>query len=142
MTVLHEPTTPTMAPPAAAPETLPTPRSTEPVPEPLPQPRAVTVVTDPARPTPPSDLSSLARRARRDTVAARELAAALLARGWSVRRAAALAGLAESAVAALAHVRRPGTAAGAVADDVAARARRRSAGAEELPPAPRRRPSA
>ena len=135
--MLHEPITPTMAPPAAAPETLPVPRSAEPP----AAARAVTVTADPARPTPPSDLNPLARRARRDRGAARELAVALLARGWSARTAAALAGLAESAVAALARVRRPGTAARAVGDDVAARARRRSAGAEELPPAPRRAPS-
>lgn len=123
--MLHEPTVPTMAPPAAAPDTLP---------DAPPTPR-------PDVDAPPADLRDLARRARRDTVAARELAAALLARGWSARRAAALAGLAVSAVVALAGVRRPGTAARAVADDVAARARRRSRGAEELPPAPGRRPS-
>jgi hypothetical protein len=76
---------------------------------------------------PPSDLRPLARRARRDAVAARQLASALLGRGWDVRRTAALAGLAESAVAALSRVRRPATAARAVAEDVAARARRRVA---------------
>lgn len=119
--MLREPSTSPLAPPEAAPDTLPAPRPADPA---------------------PADLRQLARRARRDTVAARELAAALLARGWSTVRAAALTGLAESAVAALARVRRPGTAAGAVADDVAARARRRSAGAEELPPAPRRAASA
>ncbi|MEJ2890827.1 hypothetical protein [Actinomycetospora aeridis] len=134
--MLREPDLTPMAPPAAAPDTLPIPR-----PAPA-EARAVTVDVDPGRPEAPSDLRHLAGRARRDVVAARELAAALLARGWSARRAATLAGLAETAVAALEHVRRPGTAARAVADDVAARARRRSAGAEELPPAPRRQPSA
>ncbi|MDD7941839.1 hypothetical protein PHK61_25810 [Actinomycetospora lutea] len=116
--MLREPSSSPLAPPAGAPDTLP------------------------ASFGPPSDLRGLARRAHRDPGAARELAAALLARGWSTRPVAALAGLAESAVAALARVRRPGTAAGAVADDLAARARRRSAGTEELPPAPRRPASA
>ncbi|MFC5142079.1 hypothetical protein ACFPK1_27875 [Actinomycetospora rhizophila] len=121
--MLREPSTSPLAPPAAAPDTLP-------------------AALDGAPPPPPADLRALVRRARSDPGAARELAAALLARGWSTRPVAALAGLAESAVTALARVRRPGTAAGSVADDVAARARRRSAGAEEPPPAPRRRPSA
>jgi hypothetical protein len=114
--VLHEPTIPTMAPPAAVPEEL-----TDDAPASLPG-------TAPAAdPSPPDDLRPLTRRARRDTVAARELVSALLARGWDVRPTAALAGLAESTVAALARVRRPATAARAVADDVAARARRRVA---------------
>jgi hypothetical protein len=113
--VLHEPTVPTMAPPAAAPEEL----TDAPVSLPGTGPAAA--------PSPPDDLRPLAHRARRDTVAARELVSALLARGWDVRPTAALAGLAESTVAALARVRRPATAARAVADDVAARARRRVA---------------
>ncbi|MEJ2863530.1 hypothetical protein [Actinomycetospora flava] len=127
--MLREDSTSPLAPPAAAPTSLP-----------ASLPASLSVSHE--RPVVPSDLRTLAQRARRDTVAARELAATLLARGWSARRAAALAGLAVSAVAALAGVRRPGTAARSVADDVAARARRRSEGAEELPPAPRRRPSA
>lgn len=136
--MLHEPTEATLAPPAAAPDTLPTPR-----PAAEPTPSAPSAPSAPSsRPAAPPELRDLARRARRDAVSARELAAALLARGWSVRRAAALSALAESAVAALSAVRRPATAARSVADDVAARARRRSAGAEELPPAPRRRPTA
>jgi hypothetical protein len=111
--VLHEPTTPTMAPPAAVPDVLP---------------ESVTALEgSPIVPSPPSDLRPLAQRARRDTVAARELATTLLGRGWSVRRTAALAGLAEATVTALSHVRRPATAARAVAEDVAARARRRVA---------------
>ncbi|MDD7936119.1 hypothetical protein [Actinomycetospora straminea] len=141
--MLHEPTIPTLAPPAAAPDTLPAPRPSsieEPSTPSAPEPQAVTIRSS-GRQTPPADLRALARRARRDTVAARELAAALLARGWDTGRAAAATGLAEGAVAALAGVRRPGTAAGAVAADVAARAARRAAGTEELPPAPRARPA-
>jgi hypothetical protein len=95
--VLHEPIDSPLAPPAAAPDLLPAPAA------------------------PPADLVPLVRRARRDVGAARELASALLARGWSARPAAALSGLAETAVRALARVRRPGTAAGFVADDLAAR---------------------
>jgi len=100
--VLQEPIETTLAPPASTPELLATPQS-----------------------VPPDDLRPLVSRARRDVRAARELATALLARGWAARRAAALSGLAVDVVAALARVRRPGTAAGSVADDVAARARRR-----------------
>jgi hypothetical protein len=134
--VLHEPTTPTMAPPAASPEELTDDAPTalpenlpDPAPDPAPDsaPDSPPAVDRPLRPSPPSDLRPLARRARRDTVAARELASALLGRGWDVRRTATLAGLAESTVAALAHVRRPATAARAVAEDAAARARRRVA---------------
>jgi len=99
--VLHEPSDSTLAPPASAPDTLPALRT-------------------------PDDLLPLARRARRDTGSARELAAALLSRGWAARSVAALSGLAETAVTALARVRRPGTAAGSVAADVASRARRRT----------------
>lgn len=117
--MLREPHASPLAPPDTLPDTLPAALTAGP-------------------PAPPSDLRGLARRAHREPGAARELATALLSRGWSTRPVAALAGLAESVVAGLARVRRPGTAAGAVADDVAARARRRSAGAEELPPAPRR----
>ncbi|PVZ08278.1 hypothetical protein [Actinomycetospora cinnamomea] len=117
--MLHEPIDTTLAPPAATPDLTTTDLTT----------------TDPARSTPeaPDDLRALARRARRDVTAARELAAALLARGWAARRAAALSGLAETAVAALGRVRRPGTAAGFVADDVAARARRRADAAHTAP---------
>jgi hypothetical protein len=98
VTVLHEPIDSPLAPPAAAPDLRPAPD-----------------------PEPPADLRPLVRRARRDAGAARELASALLARGWTARPAAALSGLAETAVRALARVRRPGTAAGFVADDLAAR---------------------
>ena len=96
--MLHEPVDTTLAPPAAA--------------------RDLVAAPDPE---PPADLLPLVRRARRDTTSARQLAAALLSRGWAARRAAALSGLAEGAVAALARVRRPGTAAGFVADDLATR---------------------
>jgi hypothetical protein len=102
VTVLHEPPDSTLAPPASAPDTLPAPRT-------------------------PADLLPLARRARRDAGSAREFAVALLARGWAATSAAAVSGLAVSAVTALSRVRRPGTAAASVADDVAARARRRTA---------------
>jgi hypothetical protein len=104
--VLHEPVDTPLAPPAAAPDLRP-------APDPAPAP-------DPDL-GPPADLRPLVRRARRDVGAARELASALLARGWAARPAAALSGLAVSAVRALARVRRPGTAAGFVADDLAAR---------------------
>jgi hypothetical protein len=97
VTVLHEPSDTTLAPPAS-----------------LPAPRT------------PADLVPLARRARLDIGSAREFAAALLARGWAARSVATLSGLAETAVTALSRVRRPGTAAEFVADDVAARARRRT----------------
>jgi hypothetical protein len=102
--VLHEPVDTPLAPPAAAPDLRPDPA-------PAPDPDL----------GPPADLRPLVRRARRDVGAARELASALLARGWAARPAAALSGLAVSAVRALARVRRPGTAAGFVADDLAAR---------------------
>jgi len=137
--VLHEPTSPTLAPPASTPDLTSTPSSPDtstavagPRAEPRADPRVEGSSVDASggreRPTPPGDLRPLALRARHDTVAARELAASLLGRGWDARRTAAVAGLAESTVAALAHVRRPGTAARAVADDVVARARRRAAG--------------
>lgn len=106
MTVLHEPVDTPLAPPAAAPDLRPAPG-----PDPDPAPDL----------GPPADLRPLVRRAHRDVGAARELASALLARGWAARPAAALSGLAVSAVRALARVRRPGTAAGFVADDLAAR---------------------
>ncbi len=96
--MLHEPIDSPLAPPAAAPDLRPVPD-----------------------PEPPADLRPLVLRARRDVGAARELASALLARGWAARPAAALSGLAVTAVRALARVRRPGTAAGFVADDLAAR---------------------
>ncbi|CAA9276970.1 MAG: hypothetical protein AVDCRST_MAG54-3329, partial [uncultured Actinomycetospora sp.] len=95
--MLHEPIDSPLAPPAAAPDLRPVPA-----------------------PEVPPDLRPLVRRARRDVGAAQELAAALLARGWSTRPAAALSGLAETAVRALARVRRAGAAAGFVADDLAA----------------------
>jgi hypothetical protein len=98
--VLHEPIESTLAPPASEP---------------------------PLAPRTPADLLPLARRARRDAGSAREFAVALLARGWAATSAAAVSGLAVSAVTALSRVRRPGTAAASVADDVAARARRRAA---------------
>ncbi len=107
--MLHEPTPsiPTLAPPAA---TAPEPRTS---PESSP-------------PDVPPDLRPLARRARRDTAAARELAAALLGRHWDADLVALATGLASDTVSSLAGVRRPATASGFVADEVAARARART----------------
>lgn len=93
----------------------------EPVDSPLAPPAAAPGLRSAPDPEPPADLRPLVGRARRDVGAARELASALLARGWAARPAAALSGLAETAVRALTRVRRPGTAAGFVADDLTAR---------------------
>jgi hypothetical protein len=128
VTVLQEPppSIPTLAPPAAA--GAPDPRLAPEVPTP-------DVAGPPAPETEsgdlPDDLRPLARRARRDTAATRELATALLGRRWETDLVALATGMAPDTVASLAEVRRPGTASAFVADEVVARAHSRSV------PAPR-----
>jgi hypothetical protein len=119
--VLHEPTPsiPTLAPPAAA--TTPGPRL-------APDDRTPGPTSGPGSGSGdvPADLRPLARRARADTAAARELASALLGRRWEADLVALATGMDRDTVASLAEVRRPGTAAAFVADDLAARAHARS----------------
>lgn len=79
-----------------------------------------------ATPDVPTDLRPLARRARADTAATRELATALLGRHWEVDLVALATGMTPDTVASLAEVRRPGTASAFVADGVVARAHSRS----------------
>lgn len=115
--MLHEPTPsiPALAPPAAA--TTPGPRLSREDRTPGPTSGSGDV---------PADLRPLARRARADTAATRELASALLGRRWEADLVALATGMDPDTVASLAEVRRPATAAASVADDLAARAHARS----------------
>jgi hypothetical protein len=125
VTVLHEPTPsiPTLAPPAAA--NAPEPRLAADDPTPAVADTATPGTTSGSGDV-PADLRPLARRARADSAATRELASALLGRHWEADLVALATGMDPDSVASLAEVLRPGTAAAFVADDVVARAQSRS----------------